>query len=137
MKTVILLCAIAFMFNFMTIVGHDNVDEHVDERLLNRYTETITREIVHRGASQIEMNKVRELWREEELGNIPLRKQVGTSCGTVALAMYMDYLGHEYRSQNGKGKEHFWFFLALFLRNYFKIIGYQGFQFVGVVFKIV
>ena len=95
MKTVIILCVIVFLFNFMTIVGHDNPDE----RLLNRYTETVTKEIVPRGASQIKMNNVQELLHEKELGNIPLRKQVGPSCATVSLAMHMDYLGQEYRSQ--------------------------------------
>ena len=95
MNKTILLCAIVFLFNYTTIVGYDNVDE----QLLNRYTETIEKEVIHRGAIQIEMNAEQKLWDEKELGNIPLRKQVGPSCVTVSLAMYMDYLGYEYHSQ--------------------------------------
>lgn len=95
MNKTIVFCTILFLFNYLTIVGYDNVDE----RLLNRYTVTIEKEVVHRGAMQIKMNTEQKLWDEKELGNIPLRKQVGPSCATVSLAMHMDYLGYEYHSQ--------------------------------------
>lgn len=96
-KTITLLCVtVIILFNAMTIVGHDT--EIIDERVVY-YTISIEKDITHRGAMEVEMNTVSMDVHQREIGNIPLRTQTGYACGTVSLAMYMDWIGKNYYNQ--------------------------------------
>ncbi len=96
-KTITVLCmTVVFLFNAMTIVGYDT--EIIDEQVAY-YTISIEKDIIPHGAIKVGMNTVSMNVHQQEIGNIPLRTQTGYACGTVTLAMYMDWIGKNYYNQ--------------------------------------
>ena len=96
-KTITVLCmTVVFLFNAMTIVGYDT--EITDEQVVY-YMISIEKDITPHGAIEVSMNTVSMNVHQQEIGNIPLRTQTGYACGTVTLAMYMDWIGKNYYNQ--------------------------------------
>ena len=91
---IIILCMTVTMFNAMSYVGHDT--KYIP---IPYYTLTIEKTITPYGAIPININNNYKIARIRPTGNIPLRTQIGNSCGTTSLAMYMDWIGKNYYPQ--------------------------------------
>lgn len=92
---VCIMVCICFLFNFTTIVDTQQTFEKIEQKVIfNGYTKVIIR-----GAELKDFQRCAKAADLIEIGNIPLRKQIGMSCGTTSFAMLMDYLDMPYRTQ--------------------------------------
>jgi len=105
MKTEILLTCliISLIYGIVSVSEYIN---HIEPRLLEKVDKmemnrTITIKWEHnpRGAILQPLEKNKERVIIKEIGNIPLRTQVGPACGPISLAMVMDWLDKPYKNQ--------------------------------------